>query len=83
MCCICRLFHFVSHICFVLCYNILIVTKKEVVYQATRETDEMGAVMERRLVDERIAKGEWNGKLLVPSKGVLARTLMDRWLESY
>ena len=49
-------------------------------------TDNMGAVMERQVVEERLAKmrqegGEWKGKLLVPSRGVLARTLIDRWLE--
>jgi len=55
---------------------------KEDVYQATRDADTMGAVMERKLVEERIASGGWNGKLFVPSKGVLARTLIDKWLES-
>ena len=55
---------------------------KETVYQAARDSDEMGAVLERHVVEERQAKGEWSGKLLVPSKGVLARTLIDDWLES-
>lgn len=62
--------------------------EKEVVYQAARSTDEFGAVMERQVVEEQLSKmkkdggNEWTGKLLVPPKGVLARTLMDRWLES-
>eukprot|EP00571_Detonula_confervacea_P015388 CAMPEP_0172302596 /NCGR_PEP_ID=MMETSP1058-20130122/4264_1 /TAXON_ID=83371 /ORGANISM="Detonula confervacea, Strain CCMP 353" /LENGTH=626 /DNA_ID=CAMNT_0013013127 /DNA_START=171 /DNA_END=2051 /DNA_ORIENTATION=+ len=54
---------------------------KETVYQAAKDADEMGAVMERQVIEERQAKGEWSGKLLVPSKGVLARTLVDQWLE--
>ena len=53
--------------------------EKEVVYQAARDTDEIGAVMDRRVVERRL---EWKGKLLVPPRGVLARTLVDRWLES-
>ena len=56
--------------------------EKETVYQAAKDTDEMGAVLDRQVVEERQAKGEWNGKLLVPSRGVLARTLVDNWLES-
>ena len=54
---------------------------KETVYQAAMDTDGMGAVMERQVVMERQAKGEWSGKVLVPPKGVLARTLVDNWLE--
>ncbi len=56
--------------------------EKETVYQAARDTDAMGAVLDRQVVEDLQAKGEWNGKLLVPSKGVLARTLVDHWLES-
>jgi NADH pyrophosphatase NudC (nudix superfamily) len=56
--------------------------EKEVVYQAARDSDSIGAVLEKSVVDERRAKGEWQGKLLVPSRGVLARTLVDDWLES-
>jgi len=55
---------------------------KETVYQAARDSDEMGYALERSVVEARQAKGEWNGNLLVPSKGVLARTLVDHWLES-
>ncbi len=55
---------------------------KEDVYHATSDADAMGAVMERKVVEEHISSGHWNGKLFVPSKGVLARTLIDRWLES-
>ena len=55
---------------------------KETVYQAARDTDALGAVLDRQVVEERRAKGEWKGDLLVPSKGVLARTLVDHWLES-
>jgi hypothetical protein len=54
---------------------------KETVYQAARDTDGLGAVMERQVVTERQAKGEWSGKVLVPPKGVLARTLIENWLE--
>ena len=56
--------------------------EKEVVYQAARDTDMIGAVMDPRVVAEKQAAGEWNGNLLVPSKGVLARTLIDHWLEN-
>jgi len=56
--------------------------EKEVVYKAARDTDRMGAILDPRVVAEKQAKGEWNGNLLVPSKGVLARTLMDHWLEN-
>ncbi|KAL7548680.1 hypothetical protein ACHAWF_011959, partial [Thalassiosira exigua] len=56
--------------------------EKETVYQAARDTDKMGAVLDRKLVEERQAKGDWKGEVLVPSKGVLARTLVDDWLES-
>lgn len=55
--------------------------EKEVVYQAARDSDMMGVVMDPKVVADKQAKGEWNGKLLVPSKGVLARTLVDHWLE--
>ena len=55
--------------------------EKETVYQAARDSDSMGAVLEPQVVQEKQEKGEWNGKLLVPSKGVLARTLVDHWLE--
>lgn len=51
--------------------------EKEVVYQATRQADEIGPVLDRQLVDEL----EWDGKLLVPPQGVLARKLVDHWLE--
>lgn len=54
---------------------------KETVYKAARDTDELGAEMERQVVMEKQAKGEWSGELLVPPKGVLARTLVDNWLE--
>lgn len=56
--------------------------EKEAVYQAARDSDSMGAVLERSVVEDKQKSGEWNGKLLVPSKGVLARTLVDSWLES-
>ena len=56
--------------------------EKEVVYQAARDTDQMGAVLERQVVEKKQASGEWSRKLLVPSKGILARTLIDNWLES-
>ena len=56
--------------------------KKEAVYKAARDTDMIGAVMDPRVVAEKQAKGEWNGNLLVPSKGVVARTLVDHWLEN-
>lgn len=56
--------------------------EKEVVYQAAQDSDSMGAVLERSIVEEKQKSGEWSGKLLVPSKGVLARTLVDNWLES-
>ena len=39
---------------------------KETVYQAARDTDGLGAVMERQVVMERQAKGEWIGRVLVP-----------------
>ncbi len=39
---------------------------KETVYQAARDMDGLGAVMERQVVMERQAKGEWIGKVLVP-----------------
>ena len=55
---------------------------KETVYQAARDSDLMGAVLEREVVEERQVNGDWSGKLLIPSKGVLARTLVDDWLES-
>jgi len=56
--------------------------EKDVVCKAAQDTDEMGAVMDPRVVEEKQANGEWNGELLVPSKGVLARTLVDHWLEN-
>merc|ERR1712194_17511 len=55
--------------------------EKSVVRRAAHDADEIGAVMDPRVVEEKQLKGEWNGKLLVPSKGVLARTLIDNWLE--
>ena len=54
---------------------------KEVIYQATLETDRLGAVMDPSVVEDQKAKGLWDGKLLVPAKGVLARTLIDKWLK--
>ncbi|EJK64187.1 hypothetical protein THAOC_15104 [Thalassiosira oceanica] len=54
---------------------------KEVIYQATVETDRLGAVMDPKVVEDQKAKGLWGGKLLVPAKGVLARTLIDKWLK--
>lgn len=56
--------------------------EKETVYQAARDCDSLGAVLERSVVENKQKSGEWNGELLVPSKGVLARTLVDSWLES-
>lgn len=56
--------------------------EEEAVYKAARDTDMIGAVMDPRFVAENQAKGEWNGNLLVPSKGVVARTLVDHWLEN-
>mmetsp|Transcript_24907 Transcript_24907/g.56829 ORF Transcript_24907/g.56829 Transcript_24907/m.56829 type:complete len:509 (+) Transcript_24907:194-1720(+) len=53
---------------------------KEVIYQATVETDRLGAVMDPKVVEDQKTKGLWDGKLLVPAKGVLARTLIDKWL---
>jgi NAD+ diphosphatase len=55
--------------------------EKEDVYQAARDTDMIGAVLDRRVVEAQQAKGNWTGSLLVPSKGVLARSLLDHWLE--
>ena len=55
--------------------------EKEEVYQAARDTDVMGAVLDRQVVEAHQANGKWTGNLLVPSKGVLARTLVDHWLE--
>ena len=55
--------------------------EKEEVYQAARDTDMMGAVLDRQVVETQKANGKWTGSLLVPSKGVLARTLVDSWLE--
>ncbi|KAL7450776.1 hypothetical protein ACHAWC_002635 [Mediolabrus comicus] len=55
--------------------------EKEEVYQAARDTDMMGAVLDRQVVETQRANGKWTGSLLVPSKGVLARTLVDSWLE--
>ena len=55
--------------------------EKEDVYQAARDTDMMGAVLDRQVVEAQQANGNWTGNLLVPSKGVLARTLVDHWLE--
>ena len=57
--------------------------EKEDVYLAARDTDRMGAVLvlDRQVVEAQKANGNWNGNLLVPSKGVLARTLVDHWLE--
>ena len=54
---------------------------REVIYQATVETDRLGAVMDPKVVEDQKAKGLWDGKLLVPAKGVLARTLIDKWLQ--
>lgn len=56
--------------------------EKEEVYQAARDTDMMGAVLDRQVVETQKANGTWTGNLLVPSKGVLARTLVDSWLEN-
>lgn len=56
--------------------------EKEEVFIAARDSDSMGAVLERSIVDEKQMRGEWNGNLLVPSRGVLARTLVDNWLDS-
>ena len=53
---------------------------KETVYQAAKHSDEIGAVLDPKVVEDKQAKG-WNGKLLVPSKGVLARKLVDHWLD--
>ena len=53
---------------------------KETVYQAAKHSDEIGAVLDPKVVEAKQAKG-WNGKLLVPSKGVLARKLVDHWLD--
>jgi len=55
--------------------------EKEDVYLAARDTDMMGAVLDRQVVEAQQANGNWTGSLLVPSKGVLARTLVDHWLE--
>ena len=55
---------------------------KEIVYQAARDSDSMGAVLDTSVVSKKQKKKEWTGKFLVPSKGVLARTLIDSWLES-
>ncbi|KAL7447068.1 hypothetical protein ACHAXM_010739 [Skeletonema potamos] len=55
--------------------------EKEVVYLAARDTDKMGAVLDRQVVEAQQDNGNWTGSLLVPSKGVLARTLVDHWLE--
>ena len=55
--------------------------EKEAVYLAARDTDMMGAVLDRQVVEAQQANGNWTGSLLVPSKGVLARTLVDHWLE--
>ncbi|KAL3803248.1 hypothetical protein ACHAWO_005605 [Cyclotella atomus] len=55
--------------------------EKEIVYQAAQDSDSMGAVLDRSVVEEKQKSGEWTGKLLVPSKGVLARTLIESWLE--
>eukprot|EP00986_Skeletonema_menzelii_P020651 scaffold31912_cov171-Skeletonema_menzelii.AAC.3 len=55
--------------------------EKEDVYLAARDTDMMGAVLDRQVVEAQKANGKWAGNLLVPSKGVLARTLVDHWLE--
>ena len=55
--------------------------EKEEVYLAVRDTDRMGAVLDRQVVEAQKANGNWKGNLLVPSKGVLARTLVDHWLE--
>ena len=41
----------------------------------------MGALLDRQVVEAQQANGNWTGSLLVPSKGVLARTLVDHWLE--
>lgn len=52
--------------------------EKEDVYLAARNTD----MLDRQIVVEgQQANGNWTGSLLVPSKGVLARTLVDHWLE--
>ena len=53
---------------------------KETVYQAAKHSDEIGAVLDPKVVEANQAKG-WDGKLLVPSKGVLARKLVDHWLD--
>ena len=55
--------------------------EKEDVYLAARDTDRMGAVLDRQVVEAQKANGNWKRNLLVPSKGVLARTLVDHWLE--
>jgi NADH pyrophosphatase NudC (nudix superfamily)/nicotinamide mononucleotide (NMN) deamidase PncC len=55
--------------------------EKEDLYLAARDTDRMGAVLDRQVVEAQQENGTWTGSLLVPSKGVLARTLMDHWLE--
>ena len=59
--------------------------EKEDVHLAARDTDRMGAVLyillDRQVVEAQKANGNWTGNLLVPSKGVLARTLVDHWLE--
>jgi len=54
--------------------------EKETVYQAAKHSDEIGAVLDPKVVEANKEKG-WDGKLLVPSKGVLARKLVDNWLE--
>jgi len=54
--------------------------EKETVYQAAKHSDEIGAVLDPKVVEANKEKG-WDGKLLVPSKGVLARKLVDHWLE--
>jgi NAD+ diphosphatase len=55
--------------------------EKETVYQAARDSDAIGAVLDRSVVEEKQKSGGWTGQLLVPSKGVLARTLIESWLE--
>lgn len=51
--------------------------EKSVVRQAARDTDDLGAVM-----DPKVVKEKREGRLLVPPRGVLARTLIDHWLET-
>ena len=51
--------------------------EKEEVYLAAKHTDMVGPVLDRQVVEAQ----NWKGNSLIPSKGVLARTIVDYWLE--